>query len=580
LKAFSIAQATPPSLILGLVTNNSFVDQVAFDGMRKHLTRDFSVFYHLDLQGNVRHNPTLSGTAYNVFGIQVGVGVSIAVRSHEHSGRRLFYHAVPVDLPRQEKLKWLRGNGSLEEVKWARLQPDSRHTWLQPANASEFSTFLPIGSKEGKAKQGSQAETAFKVYSGGIKTNRDRIVYDFDSCALLDRIRKFVDHYNAEVDRFKRAKKPVDTDSFVDYSCIKWDGTLKAHLEHGRYLEFREDYQRSALYRPFSTRYLYFDRSVINSVYLQRHLFPRAHAESENLAVCASGVGAERPFAVFPTRRIPDLNFFGPGTVPQWYPFYVYDEDGSNRRENVTDWALKLFRKHYTSRKIDKWDVFYYVYGMLHHPGYRAKFADCLKRELPRIPLAVDFWAFANAGRELADWHLNYDRGPGSGQETANGGNPSRGVSPRSDRTGTVRLGGGRSGSGAGPSDSGEEAARPGDLYPLEWVETPGVPLSYRVEKMKLSKDKTAVVVNDSLTLRGVPPEAFEYRLGNRSALDWVIDQYKVSTHKRSGITSDPNRPDDPEYIVRLVQQVVRVSVETVRIVKSLPADYGVGLPQ
>ncbi len=110
--------------------------------------------------------------------------------------------------------------------------------------------------------------------------------------------------------------------------------------------------------------------------------------------------------------------------------------------------------------------------------------------------------------------------------------------------------------------------------YALKWIETPGVPLSYRVEKMKLSKDKTTLVVNRSLTLGGIPPETSEYRLGNRSALEWVIDQYQLSEDKRSGIKSDPNREDDEEYIVRLVGQVVRVSVETVKIVKGLPEAF------
>jgi predicted helicase len=209
---------------------------------------------------------------------------------------------------------------------------------------------------------------------------------------------------------------------------------------------------------------------------------------------------------------------------------------------------------------------------MLHHPGYRAKFAENLKRELPRIPLAgappadavgkkagrmpalQDFRAFADAGRELADWHLNYDRVSGLGSRV-------------SDETPHARH----------PRPQTPDP-RPGDQYPLKWVETPGVPLSYRVEKMKLTKDKTAVIVNESLRLEGIPPEVFEYRLGNRSALEWVIDQYQVSTDKRSGITSDPNRPDDEQYIVRLVGQVVQVSVETVRIVKSLPKEYGAGL--
>src|SRR5688572_12930941 len=221
---------------------------------------------------------------------------------------------------------------------------------------------------------------------------------------------------------------------------------------------------------------------------------------------------------------LPDLNFFGPGTVPQWFPFYVYEEDGTNRRENITDWALKQFRDHYKDKKIDKWAIFHYVYGLLHHAGYREKFADNLKRELPRIPFAPDFRAFAEAGEKLAKLHLDYEK------------------------------------------------LRPWDL---EFQETPGEPLSYRVEdKMRLSKDKTRLVVNKSLALAGIPPEALEYRLGNRSALEWVIDQYQVSTDKRSGITSDPNREDDPEYIVRLVGQVIRVSLETVKIVKELPAEF------
>src|SRR5205807_5702732 len=107
--------------------------------------------------------------------------------------------------------------------------------------------------------------------------------------------------------------------------------------------------------------------------------------------------------------------------------------------------------------------------------------------------------------------------------------------------------------------------------WPLKWIETPDVPLSYRVEKMKLAKDKKSLRVNDSLNLADIPPETFEYRLGNRSALDWVIDQYQVSEDKRSGIKSDPNRADDEDYIVRLVGQVVQVRLETVRLVNGMP---------
>ncbi len=213
-----------------------------------------------------------------------------------------------------------------------------------------------------------------------------------------------------------------------------------------------------------------------------------------------------------------------PQSGSQCFPFYVYNEDGTNRRENITDWSLTQFQDHYRNPSITKWDIFYYVYGFLHHPGYREKFADNLKRELPRIPFAPDFQAFTSAGKQLARLHLEY------------------------------------------------ETLEP---YDLQWIESDDVPLSYRVDRMKLSKDKTALIVNDSLTLAGIPPDVFAYRLGNRSALEWVIDRYRLKTDKRSGIHSDPNRPDDEEYIVRLVGQVVRVSLETVEIVRGLPGESG-----
>ena len=205
-------------------------------------------------------------------------------------------------------------------------------------------------------------------------------------------------------------------------------------------------------------------------------------------------------------------------------PFYIYNEDGSSRRENITDWALEQFRDHYGDEAITKWDIFYYVYGVLHHPGYREKFADNLKRELPRIPFAPDFrWLLPKQGVSWPICIWNYEQ-----------------VAP----------------------------------HKLQWIEAQDMPLSYRVEKMRLSKDKTALTVNDSLTLAGIPQEVLQYRLGNRSALDWVIDQYQITTDKRSGITSDPNRVDDEEYIVRLVGQVIQVSIETVKIVAGLPERF------
>jgi len=318
-------------------------------------------------------------------------------------------------------------------------------------------------------------------------------------------------------------------DDFVRYDRIKWSESLKANLARGNYGSFADSMVRASLYRPFTKRHLFFDRILNERRYQFPRIFPTPASEQENRVIMTPGIGNRKGFGCFVTAAIPALDFAF--EKAQCFPFYVYDEDGLHRRENITDWALEQFRARYKSAirnpqsAIDKWDIFYYVYGLLHHRGYRAKYADCLKRELPRIPFAPDFRAFAAAGRELADWHLDYED-----------------VEP----------------------------------YALKYEVAPDKPLSYRVEdKMRLSKDKASLKVNDTLTLVGIPSETYAYHLGNRSALDWVIDQYRVKTDKRSGITSDPNRADDPEYIVRLVGQVIRVSIETVRIVKGLPEDFG-----
>jgi predicted helicase len=219
------------------------------------------------------------------------------------------------------------------------------------------------------------------------------------------------------------------------------------------------------------------------------------------------------------TNVIADLHLTGDS---QCFPFYTYDEDGNNRRENITDWALEQFRNHYNNPKsaIQKWDIFHYIYALLHHSDYRETYAANLRRELPHIPFAKDFWGFANAGKRLAEIHVNYEAQP---------------------------------------------------EYSLKYIENPDEPLNWRVEKMQLSKDKTKLKYNEFFTLAGIPPETFEYRLGNRSALEWVIDQYRVKTDKRSGILNDPNNLDDEQYIKRLIGQVITVSLETVEIVKSLP---------
>lgn len=506
--------------IICFVSNNSFVDQQAFDGVQKHFLSDFESIYHVDLHGNVRKNPKLSGTTHNVFGIQVGVGITLAVTNRKGSRHRLHYCRVGEYLRREEKLRWLSGRCNVRSIEWEHTLEDH---WLRDENAELFAAFLPVASRQAKASAVG-ADAIFRVYSPGVSTNRDAVVYDFHKARLEKRIRQFCEHYNAEVDRYRRAGRPARLDDFLDYSTIKWSRDLKQDLVRGVSARLSTSKFRVSLYRPFTTKHHYFADVLNDSPGLLRHFFPKGKAKHNRIIVTSDLAYRSQQPNCLVSNRITDLHLCATVDGHQCFPFYTYNADGTNRRENITDWALDKFRSRYNDPSITKWDIFYYAYGVLHHPGYREKFADNLKRELPRIPLAPDFRSFSGAGQELARLHLGYEK-----------------------------L----------------------DPHPLEFIENPDRPLSYVVaDKMRLNKTKTELKVNPSLTLRGIPEKCFEYRLGNRSALDWVISQYRVTEHKRSGIKSDPNRPDDPEYIVRLVGQVIKVSLETVRIVQNLPAQY------
>ena len=509
--------------IVALVTNNKFIYGEATDGMRKHLSEDFDEIYLLDLGGDVVMNPKLSGTTHNVFGIKIGVSINIFVRRKVRQGLpKIFYSRVGEFWRKEEKYAYLDKHKHSGSVTWQELEPDARHNWLTEGMHDEFASFIRTGSKKAKASTTATAETIFKTFSNGVKTHRDTWAYNFSTNALADNINPTIDVYNEHVARWKNlSDKSAGLDNFVDYddSKIAWSRDLKLDLKRLRLAEFKEQKMRSALYRPFTRNNLFFDRVMNEEVYVFPSIFPVASTELENRVICALGVGAQQPFASLISKCITDLNFFGSGTVPQWFPFFVYNEDGTNRRENITDWALEQFRNNYADKSITKWDIFHYVYAVLHHPLYRERYAANLKRELPRIPFASDFRGFAEIGKRLAEIHVNYEQQP---------------------------------------------------EYPLEKIESSGVALDWRVEKMKLSKDKRRLNYNDFLTLNGIPAEVFEYRLGNRSALDWIIDQYQVSTDKRSGITNDPNRADDPEYIVRLIGQVITVSLETVKLVNAL----------
>ena len=436
--------------------------------MRKDLIEDFQYIDHIDLHGNVRRNPKLSGTTHNVFGIQVGVGITLAVKKNG-ALPRLRYHRVPEMWRKREKLDFLAKGG----VAWQSLTPDAEHNWLVLAHANEYAGYGPV-------------QEMFELHSNGVMTCRDAVVYDFKRDNLAERMKRFVDEYNAEAYKHK-ANPNADWPDHLD-----WSRDLKLDAKRGKLAKFEDGKIVPALYRPFTNKWLFFDRILNEEV-------GRWSKISGKVILVKSG--ADWPFFVLSAQVICDRL---PQSGSQCFPL-----------AHLKDSTVWQFREQYSKDSISKEDVFNYVYALLHHPAYRERYAANLKRELPRIPFAPDFTGFATSGRELARLHVGYES-----------------------------L----------------------DPWPLKEIISEELPYSEHVTKMKLSADKQSLKVNESLTLAGIPPETFDYRLGSRSALEWIIDQYQVKGE------SDPNREDDPGYIVRLVGQVVRVSVETVQIVKNLPA--------
>ena len=468
---------------------------------------------------------------------------------------KIYYCRIDETLSKEQIFELFAEKRHIYNMDLREIIPNEDEVWLTEGLQAEFDNFIPLGTKEGKAAKGESEGVIFKVYSGGVKTNRDTWAYNFDHDSLAVNMQKIIKNYNSHVlDWATRENRKVGIDDFVSYDSlnISWDSTLKNHLQAEKKAKFSEEKIRISLYRPFVKKFLFFDRTMNNSVHRFYQFFPTPETENENRVICLSGVGSNKPFHTLIVSMIPCLDLL---EKTQCFPYYTYTENG--RQENITDWTLKHFQENYelgimndkdlihnSSFIITKWDIFYYVYGLLHHPHYRAHYAANLRRELPRIPLANDFWAFSQAGQQLAELHLNYEQQP---------------------------------------------------EYPLQKVATHGQRPHYRIEKMRLTQEKDAIIYNEALTLKNIPQETFKYRLGNRSALEWIIDDqyqvkidghsgskdglewinaYQAKTEKGSGILNDPNRADDEQYILRLIGQVITVSLETAKIVDGLPELY------
>ena len=538
--------------VVAFVTNGSFIDHNTTDGLRKCMGDEFSHLYVFNLRGNQRTQGEASkreGGKIFGSGSRNAVAIIVMVKDPAHQGAcELRYHDIGDYLDREEKLAIIAKFGSIEGIEWQRLTPNNAGDWINQRNP-EFEGFIALGDKSDKG-----TTTIFDLYSGGVKTNRDDWAYSFSRGALEGNMRRMIANYNDEVDRYAvscsgPADKPdVDAVVSTDPTRIKWSRGLKADAERGRKYQFEADSVVPAVYRPFTKAWSYFNRRLNDMVYQMPRLFPTQR--HRNLAIGVIGVVERKGFSCLMVDILPNLHTLD---TAQFFPLYHYekasdtkpggtlfdgvadqaDADGYVRRDAINDAALADFRAACGDESITKKDLFFYVYGLLHAPDYRERFAADLRKMLPRIPRPASagaFWAFSKAGRALADLHLNYET-----------------IEP----------------------------------YPLQEALHSTIE-DWRVTKMRYpgKTDKTAIVYNGHLTLKGIPPEALEYVVNGKPAIECLMDQYQVTTDKDSGIVNDPNlwaeEHGQPRYIVDLIKRVVRVSVETVKIVKGLPA-LGVG---
>ncbi len=545
--------------VIGFVTNGGFLETKTADGLRKCLTEEFSSIHVFHLRGNQRTSGELSrreGGKIFDSGSRAPIAISVMVKNPDAAEYgRIMFHDIGDYLSRTEKLEMIAEYKSLNGIpSWQQIVPDKHGDWLNQRDDS-FSEHIVLGDKKGGGPK------LFDNHSQGVVTNRDAWAYNSSKTAVQDNMSSMIAFYNAELGRFNAAHAGMDTnarqaevDAFIDNdpTCISWTRGLKQNFANNHSYEYQPECLTKSLYRPFTKQWLYFNRTFNEMVLQMPRIFPQAG--KGNLAIMTKGNWrGDGHFALMvdsPVCLLPDGG-------AQCFPLYLYDEQaqaqesgdlfadqqdesGLKRRDAITDEGLANFQEAYLGEPISKEDLFYYVYGILHSEDYRNRFADNLSKELPRIPKvkkAADFWAFSKAGRDLAALHLNYE---------------------------TV------------------------DKYPVT-IQAKGnlVDEDYRVTKMKFGKkrceetgrninDRSTVIYNSKITMTEIPDEAWDYVVNGKAALDWVMERQAVTTHKASGIVNDANdwaieTMGNAKYPLELFQRVVTVSVETQKIVSSLP---------
>lgn len=554
--------------IVSFVTNGGWLDGQAMDGFRKTLVEEFNSIYVFNLRGNARTSGEQRRKEKdNVFGqgTRTPVAITILVKNPDSSEHGVIrYHDIGDYLTREEKLSIVASAVSGEPFEWDIIEPDRHGDWINQRDDSWYD-FAPLGM-EGKPNK--KPDGLFRLFSLGVSTNRDAWVYGFSRCQVLNQISKTTEMYLSESKRYRSnadASKPSEFMRF-EKDRIAWSDTLLRHAANGDDLVFTPDAITTSMYRPFCKQFLYFDTTLIDRQGQIPSIMP--FGPYENVVIMVSPGANPMPLI---TDVVPNLHTNGDSRC---FPLYWFERrDGcsngllaeSNGRQDkyvrhdaITDEALEVFRAAYPNAfgggkgrtieqakadglpskiansnerfDVNKVDIFYYVYGILHSPEYRSRFGANLQKDLPRIPLSRNFREFCAAGRALAKLHLGYEA-----------------IEPW-------------------PVKEVGSSLLPGPVQKIKWGKRKDTETGKKVD------DHTVLIYNENLVIKDIPEAAQRYTVNGRSPLEWVIDRYQVKTDKASGIVNDPNEySDDPRYIVDLIEQLIRVSMETMEIVDQLP---------
>ena len=546
--------------IICFVSNGAWLDGNSTGGFRHCLEKEFSSIYVFNLRGNQRTSGELSrreGGKIFGSGSRTPINITLLVKKPGYNGKAVIYYCDIGDyLNRNEKLAKIRSlrDVSNPEMNWTVLTPNVHNDWLNQ-RSDVFTDLIPLVPE---TKFDARAKSIFITYSNGMKTNRDAWLYGFSKESLNTTVDGMVNFYNRQL--------KTEDDTVNDPTKISWTVNLRKEFERKIPLQ-KDGVFLQCMYRPFSEQHLYFDKHLIERPGMWTKFYPAP--QIKNLAICVDVGGTENDYFCLITDKIPDLHFVGD---TQCFPLYWYEEiqekqtlfdlaaetpeDYYARRDGISDHILTLARKLY-GQKTSKEDVFYYVYALLHHPGYRKTFSADLKKMLPRIPLVEEsssFWQFVKSGRALADLHLNYeDHADGA----AKLGVLVDGAEHGDFTVNKMRFAktqGAQASSPAGYEKRGQDARAPldGCIHP-----------------------KSQIIYNNRITISNIPLDAYDYVVNGKSAIEWIMERYAVTTHKESGIVNDPNdwarERNRPGYILDLLLSVIALSARTVEIINTLP---------